>query len=381
MPLPSEALLPTLQLALVPGVGARRLNALLHIFGSPQGVLGAPASEIQSLTGSKPELARRIGGANSSETRAHALAILERLHRFGGVAMVSSDEEFPDAFRELVDPPPLLFACGNLELLTGPGIAIVGTRHPSEYGRRAASQLAADLARAGLIIVSGMARGIDAAAHSAALDAGGPTVGVLGHGIDRVYPACNRSLFGRVREEGLLISEFLPGEHPHAGNFPRRNRLIAALSRGTLVVEMSVKSGAQHTVSYALNQGKDVFAVPGPIGAPMSEGTNQLIKEGACVVTSAADVLAELAGARDLVLRPLAPIATPAPEPVETTGEEDQVLAHVGAAPLHVDELAERCGIPTSELLSRLLTLEMKGSIEALPGKRFHRTSTLNLTG
>ena len=279
---------------MVPGVGPTRLALLMDRFGSPDRIMGASAHELESVPQLGRMIAERLAEARRAPARDRAERAIEILARADGVAITPGDHAFPDSFRRLADRPYLLFACGDLALMAEPGLGVVGTRNPSEYGRRTASRLSSSLARAGLTIVSGMAKGIDAAAHTAALDANAPTVGVLGHGIDQVYPAANRELFARVREHGLLITELLPGEEPRAQNFPRRNRLIASLSLGVLIVEMGLKSGAQHTVTYALEQGKEVFAVPGPIGAAMSEGTNQLIKEGAAVVTSPEDVLEEL---------------------------------------------------------------------------------------
>jgi DNA processing protein len=212
----------------------------------------------------------------------------------------------------------------------------------------------------------------------AALDAGGTTVGVLGHGIDRVYPPENGPLFARVGERGLLITELAPGEEPNAGNFPRRNRLIAALSLGVLVVEMGEKSGAQHTVTYALEQGKDVFAVPGPVGSPQSAGTNQLLKDGARLVTSSADILEELRGvghAFAAVSGPASPANpdVPPPPPPDLAPDEATVYAALTAEPQHVDDLANAAGLAPSNVLAALLGLELRDLVESLPGKQFRR--------
>ncbi|HEX2092840.1 MAG TPA: DNA-processing protein DprA [Longimicrobiaceae bacterium] len=386
MPLAHAALEPLLGLAMVPGVGPARLALLLRRFGSAERVLAAPAEELRALPGFGAEIVRRVAAASTTEGRERTRKALERLDRMGAVAITPDDLAYPAAFRRLPDAPFLLFATGNLELLGRPGIAIVGTREPTPYGREAAARLSADLARAGYLIVSGMARGIDAAAHAAALDAGETTIGVLGHGIDVVYPRENALLFQAVRERGLLVSELPPGEEPRAGNFPRRNRLIAALSEGVLVVEMGLKSGAQHTVSYALEQGKEVFAVPGPIGSAASAGTNQLLKDGARLVTSAEDILEELRGvgrpgpvvpaAREEVPAAAAPAAgsrSPAAEPEGLSPEEAQVWGVLRAEPLHVDELAHASGLAPSNVLAALLGLELRGAVESLPGKQYRR--------
>lgn len=377
MPRDPQALETLLRLAIVPGIGPGRLSALLARFGAVEHVLAATARQVADLPGFGPELARRVAAAGTAEGRDRARAALEMLRRAGARVLAEDDDVYPPAFRALPDPPLVLYALGDVHLLGDPGIGVVGTRAPTDYGRHTAAGLARELARAGYTIVSGMARGIDAVAQAAALDAGGATVGVLGHGIDRVYPSENRSLFSRVRERGLLISELPPGEEPLAGNFPRRNRLIAALSAGVLVVEMGEKSGAKHTVDYALELGKEVFAVPGPIGSPASAGTNQLLKDGARLVTSARDVLEELHGV-GLPPRPVCgdgpsadlPPAKPVAPP-DLAPDEARVFARLADEPRHVDGLAAAAGMSTSTALTALLGLELRELVEALPGKQF----------
>ena len=367
MPLDPAALEPLLRLAVVPRVGAGRIGTLLARFGTPERVLAAPAAQVAALPGFGAEMARRVAEAGTPAGRERALYARKLMDRVGAVAITPGDAEYPEAFRLLPDPPFLLFASGRLDLLGTPGVGIVGTRAPTPYGRQSAASLAAELVRAGYLIVSGMAKGIDAAAHAAALDAGGGSVGVLGQGIDRVYPPENGRLFGRMRERGLLLTELAPGEDPNAGNFPRRNRLIAALSAGVLVVEMGEKSGARHTVEYALELGREVFAVPGPIGSPASAGTNQLLKEGARLVTSAHDILEELHGVGQ------APPPAPSPPPPDLPPAEATVFALLAAEPRHVDELATAAALPTGALLTALLSLELRDLAEALPGKQFRR--------
>ncbi|HUE95682.1 MAG TPA: DNA-processing protein DprA, partial [Longimicrobiaceae bacterium] len=309
------------------------------------------------------------------------------LARLGAVGLIPDDPAYPPAFRFLDSVPYPLFTAGDLTALRLPGIAVVGTRTPTRYGAEVARRLSAELSAGGFAIVSGLARGIDTAAHEGAVEADGIPVGVLGHGIEQVYPPENRQLFARVRERGLLITEYPPGETPKPGNFPRRNRLITALSEAVLVVEMGHKSGAQHTVAYALDQGKEVLAVPGPIGSPRSEGTNQLIREGARLVTSAWDIVEELRGVghpragADVPMRhppPAPPPSREAPNPPTLpllTATEEKVMTAIGAQPVHVDILARQAGLPSSRMLATLLELELRGVIAALPGKRFARRS------
>ncbi|MDB4952395.1 MAG: processing protein [Gemmatimonadetes bacterium] len=382
MPISTSALRPLLRLALVPGIGAARISALLARFGSADRVLGAGAAQIEALPKFGPELSARIAGASGAEGEERVRVALEAMERAGAVAISPDDAAYPDAFRHLSDPPFLLFAAGNLELLGRPAIGVVGTRSPSDYGLRATRSLAGELASAGFLVVSGMAKGIDAAAHAASLDAGAGTVGVLGNGIDVVYPPENRRLYARVRQEGLLVTELPPGAEPLSGNFPRRNRLIAALSEGVLVVEMGEKSGALHTVTCALELGREVFAVPGQIGAATSAGTNQLLKEGARLVTSAADVLEELRGVGSTVVpRPASSpkpgeelVAAPKPVPADLAPEEARVLSALASEPRHVDDLAARADLAPSNVLAALLGLELRGLVESLPGKHFRRT-------
>jgi DNA processing protein len=374
-----EALETLLRLAIVPGIGPARLAALLARFGAVERVLAASPAQLAEMPGIGREFARRIAAAGTAEGRQRAREAMEALRRVGAVVVTPEDTVYPSAFRTLPDPPLVLYAMGDAHLMGEPGIGVVGTRAPTDYGRRAAAGLSAELTRAGYNIVSGMARGIDAVAQTAALDAGGATVGVLGHGIDLMYPPENERLFLRTRERGLLISELPPGEQPLAGNFPRRNRLIAALSAGVLVVEMGEKSGAKHTVEYALELGKEVFAVPGPIGSPMSIGTNQLLKEGARLVTSACDVLEELQGV-GLPPRPLAasagaaaPVQAPAPRvaPADLAPDEAAVFALLGDDPRHVDDLATAAEMATGAALTALLGLELRELVQSLPGKQF----------
>jgi DNA processing protein len=378
-----------LRLAIVPGMGPARTTALLARFGTVERALGASAAQIAELPGFGPEFARRVAAAGTAEGWDRARAAMDVLDRVGARVVTQADAAYPQAFRTLADPPFVLYALGDVHLMGEPAIGVVGTRMPTDYGRQVAGRLAFELARAGYGIASGMAKGIDAVAQTAALDAGGATVGVLGHGIDRIYPPENARLFRRVRERGLLISEMSPGEEPLAGNFPRRNRLIAALSAGVLVVEMGEKSGARHTVEFALELGREVFAVPGPIGSAASIGTNQLLKEGARLVTSSRDILEELHGVG--VIPPTrAPTAPPVPAaPVEAEGaesrgarrtapadlapDEARVFGVLADDPRHVDDLAAAAGMTVNVALAALLGLELRDLAESLPGKQFRR--------
>lgn len=377
MPLPPGELDPLLRLSLVRGVGPQRFGSLVERFGSPSDVLRAGGAALARVPGIGARLAREITAIAGASGDARVNRALRALDRAGGIALAPHDPAYPARFRRLSDPPFLLFAAGDLSLLDRPGIAMVGTRSPTHYGREVVAMLGNAVAFAGYCVVSGMARGIDTLAHRAALDARGATIGVLGHGIDVVYPPENRELFDAVRERGLLVTEMPPGEKPLAGNFPRRNRLIAALSRSVLVVEMGLKSGAQHTVTYALELGLDVMAVPGPVTSHASAGTNQLIREGARVVTCARDVLEELGGVGAAAIA-TAVSAQPAARTEQValdlvTPDERRILASLGREPRHVDQLEAVGVIGTGRLLALLLEMELKGIVEALPGKMYRR--------
>jgi DNA processing protein len=382
VPLENEELEPLLRLALVPGVGPTRLAQLVERFGSAERVLAGDLSTLRAVPGIGAELARRIRTANGREALAATRRAIARLDSLGAHVLPRADATYPAPFHKVVEPPYLLFFAGDPGILAGSSIAIVGTRSPTAYGRDAGQRLSRDLALAGFTIVSGMARGVDTAAHLGALDAPGRTVGVLGHGIEQVYPPENARLFERVRVGGALITEFLPGETPKPGNFPRRNRLITALAEAVLVVEMGHRSGAQHTVNYALEQGREVMAVPGPIGSPASEGTNQLIKDGARMVTSAADVIEELRGVgggwrpphvEEVRAGEDAAAGRGRPALELLTAAEERVLASLSPVPIHIDDLVRGSGLPPPTALATLLELELRGLVRAAPGKRFSR--------
>jgi DNA processing protein len=268
----------------------------------------------------------------------------------------------------LADPPPVVFALGRLDLLAGPGVAIVGSRRPTSYGREACRLAASSAAAAGLVVVSGMARGLDAIAHQMALDAGGTSIGVLGNGLGVVYPAANRRLYERMAAGGLLISEFVPGERPHAGSFPRRNRLIAALARVTLVVEAAFDSGALITANRALDQGRDVMAVPGPITSRVSDGTNRLIRDGAAPWLEPDDLLAfypEVAAEVRARLRAGGPAAAVA---ARLRQELQGLYAALDGVPRSADELGERLRRAPADVLGMLSELEIDGVVARRDG-------------
>jgi len=352
-----------LALALVPGVGRARFDALLDRFRSAQAVLAASQDELVAV--------RRVSTANATAIRGASLgraeAVVERTERLGGHVLLPGDARFPARLSEIPEAPLALFALGRLELLQLDAVAIVGSRLHSRYGGQVCRHFAGGLARAGLVVSSGLARGLDAVAHEAALDAGGDTVAVLGNGLGVIYPAANRALYERVAQGGCLLTEFPPGERPNAGSFPRRNRLISGLARCTLVVEARARSGTLITVDCALEQGREALVVPGPITSPLSVGCNRLLRSGAKPALGLDDVLEEYGLA-----------AQEAPHmriPADLSGSERRVLDVLALGDEHADEIASRLGVTAAEMAAVLTGLEIRGLVMQEPGKLFRRAS------
>jgi DNA processing protein len=350
-------------LALTPGIGDRRLRGLLARFKTAEAVLSATPHELLEVASMSLAAATAVGQASPDR----AAAVVAEAEAMGGRVLVPDDPAFPRCLGEISEPAVLLFVQGRLELLERPAVAIVGSRVHTRYGADVTRHLAGGCARAGLVVVSGMARGIDAIAHQAALDAGGGTIGVLGNGLGVVYPSANSALYARAARDGLLLTEFPPGERPNAGSFPQRNRLISGLAKTTLVVEAREKSGALLTASCALRQGLDVMAVPGPITSPLSVGCNRLIQNGAKPVLGLRDIFEEYKIAYEDA--PGARLETALTDP------ERRLLAVLGDAPTHVDRLAAALGADASETLAALTSLEIRGLARQLPGKLFHATA------
>jgi DNA processing protein len=358
-----------LTLALVPGIGRGRMDQLLQAFGSPAAALDASDASLRQV----PGISRACAIAIRNADRALAERVVARVVELGAGVLTPGEAQFPTALREIPDAPTLLFAAGRLELLETPCVAIVGSRSHTRYGGEVCRHFASGLARCGLSVVSGMARGLDAAAHTAALDAGGGTIGVLGNGLGVIYPTANRALYQRVRAHGCLLTEFPPGERPHAGSFPRRNRLISGLARVTLVVEAREHSGALITADCALTQGRDVLAVPGPITSPVSVGCNRLIQLGAKPALGLRDVLEEYG-----IALPEVPSAA---LPTHLAPQERRVLDVLALGPEQVDEVASRLAQPAAETLAVLTSLEIRGLVEQEPGKVFRRAGVLAAQG
>jgi DNA processing protein len=355
-----------LQLTLTPGLGPAALRGMLRQFGLPQAILQKKRAELSSFAPAaaldalfSDEVARAVSAALTwAAAPDHHLVTL-------------ADENYPKALLEISDPPAVLYAGGNIAFLQRPLLAVVGSRNATAQGERNAESFAKALSDNGLTIVSGLALGIDAAAHRGGLAGGGSTIAVLGTGIDVVYPRRNADLAEQIGERGLLLSEFPLGTAPAAYNFPRRNRLISGLARGCLVVEAAAASGSLITARSAADQGREVFAIPGSIHSPLSKGCHALIKAGAKLVESADDVLAELAG-----FRPSGYASTT--ERVSGTDEalrrgDPGLLAHMGHDPVDVDSLCTRAGLSAEQVSSELLRLELDGRVASLPGGLYQR--------
>ncbi len=355
-------------LALVPGIGPSRMHAILQACHTATGAFSAPFAFLCSIPGLTRAAASAVV-AGRAEAGAQAIARVEQL---GGRVLILEDPEYPEPLRHIPEPAPVLFVLGHLSLLARPAVAIVGSRDHTPYGGEVARAVGWAAASAGVAVVSGMARGLDAVAHDAALEAGGATIGVLGNGLGVVYPAANARLYRRVAERGLLISEFPPGEKPTAGSFPRRNRLISGLARVTVVIEAAEGSGALITAASALEQGRDVMAVPGNITSPCSVGANRLIRDGAEPLLEMGDLLAhypELIAPAVAPSRP--PVARPLPD--DLTLQDQTVAELLGAEPVPLDDLVARSGRAPQDVLALLCALEIAGVVEQQPGRRFRR--------
>lgn len=368
----------------VAGIGPRPLAAMLRAFGSPEAVLAASVTQRRAAIAATG--VRNLELVADPARLAAALAWLESTVDASLVAW--DDPDYPPALLETADPPPVFYCRGRRELLVRPAFAIVGSRNGTAQGCADATAFAAALAAAGLTIVSGLALGIDAAAHRGALAQAGSSLAVVGTGPDRIYPARNRDLAHELAARGAILSEFAPGTPPTAANFPRRNRLISGLARGVLVVEAALSSGSLITARLAAEQGRDVFALPGSIHSPLAKGCHRLIRDGAKLVETAADILDELRfapGGAAVVPGPpfAAPTADatpsfpgffPASEPRD--GSAATVLAALGHASADVDALVAQSGLTAADVLAALTTLELDGHVAALPGGRWQRLIT-----
>ena len=354
---PAEGLAAWLRLTLIPGIGGETQRKLLAAFGLPEAIFAAGRLATRAVAGDRADL---LFDFDPCEDIDRGLAWADQP---GNHILTLADDAYPKALLEIADPPTLLYVRGNPALLQKCALAVVGSRNATPQGVQTAENFARALAGKGLCIVSGLALGIDAAAHRGALAAGGETIAVIGTGADRIYPARNKELALAIAERGAIVSEFPLGTPSIATNFPRRNRIISGLSRGVLVVEAAPESGSLITARLAAEQGREVFAIPGSIHSPVARGCHKLIKQGAKLVETATDILEELGS----YIEP----AKPEIAPEET--DDHPILAALGHDPCSLDDLAERTGLSADQLLPELLLLELAGRIATLPGNRYQQ--------
>lgn len=375
MPAPDD-LADWLRLEQTPGVGAETARKLLSIFGLPHNIFNSSLSALQEITGSR--IAHILLDPPSDAITAQIARTREWAAHSENHVCTLADASYPKALLEIHDPPILLYAKGRIELLSQPSLAVVGSRNASAQGISNAEQFAATLSASGLTIISGLALGIDTAAHQGALQAlshdpqAGSTIAVIGTGADIVYPARNRALAHQIAEHGCILSEYPLGMPAIASNFPRRNRIISGLARGVLVVEAALQSGSLITARMAAEQGRDMFAIPGSIHSPLAKGCHLLIKQGAKLVESAQDILEELEYAS-------APVHAATDTGTAIAPADDapyaQVLQHMGYDAVDVDTLGQRCQLDMAELHAHLLALELDGHAEILPGGLYRRVA------
>lgn len=358
-----------LALLRAPRVGRSQIEALIREFGAAEAVFSATRKQL-TQAGLGESAIEHIKAGDWSGIERDREWLSDPRHHF----ITEQDPAYPEQLRRIPDPPAALFVAGDPDCLRDPQLAMVGSRNPTQTGRRNAAEFSRHLSGCGLTITSGLATGIDAAAHEGALAAGGPTIAVCAHGLDRVYPARHRDLARQIADNGALVSEFPPGTEPKREHFPSRNRIISGLSLGTLVVEAARKSGSLITARLANEQGREVFAIPGSIHNPQSRGCHRLIRQGAKLVESARDILEELGAlaewldGKDAESRP-GPTEQPAP-PEEPDGYSE-LIGHLDFDPTPIDTIVERSGLTPDVVSSMLLVLELQGRVEAHPGSRY----------
>ena len=354
----------------VPGIGSKTHARLVERFGSPGAVFAAPMAQLMEMDGIGEKTAASI---RSFDRKGFVKNQIARMEACGAVMLTRSDADYPALLKAFKSAPPVLFVRGDASALSDETVAFVGTRRLTEYGSRMSRKLVTGAAAAGLCVVSGMAAGVDTAAHHAALECGGATVAVFGCGVDVIYPAGNRRLAGDIEKSGCLASHFPMGTPAMAGNFPARNAVVVGLSRGTVVVEAPERSGALITAELTRKAGRPLMAVPGNADSPASAGTNALLRSGARPVLTAEDILRELglqppAGQMSAARSTQPPAQPPMPE-----GLAGDILAALNRGPMQVEELAEKLASPIAAILNELTMLEMDGRISQRPGKIFER--------
>ncbi|RQW01231.1 MAG: DNA-protecting protein DprA [Calditrichaeota bacterium] len=353
-----------LYLLTVPNIGPGRIRRLFQQFGSFQDIRRAPVRKLIHVAGIDLKIAEQIKNGGNDTIVANQMALLDK---FQIDYITIWDKAYPSLLKRISDPPIVLFYKGDFKEQHSRSIAVVGTRTPSAYGKMMAAEITRQLVAKGITVVSGLARGVDSIAHQTAIGCGGETIAVLGCGVDRCYPPENYELYRKIPDHGAVISEYFIGTGPDAVNFPKRNRIISGLSLGTLVVEAGRKSGAVISAILALNQNREVFAIPGNINNPRSEGSNLLIKQGAKLVQNVEDILEEIGEFSHYFPIP------PKPIPDDLGPIEKAIISSLSEDPKHIDRLVMELRETPSTILSGLLTLELMGLVQQLPGKMFIR--------
>ena len=365
-----------LSISMFSGVGRATVNRLVEMLGSPAHVLSAKPNKLMEIEGIGRKLADKL--TNPSRIQAARLRAKEVLEGASGnncKILCPDNKIFPSGLKNIHDAPVVLYCKGQMECLEKPAIAIVGSRAATTYGKRISFELGRELARNGICVVSGMAMGIDGEAHAGALAGGGVTIGVLGCGVDVVYPHQHTALFKKVCERGMLVSEYPPGTSPDGFRFPERNRIISGISLGTVVVEASLKSGSLITARMALDQGREVFAVPGRIDSPKSQGAHRLLQQGAKLVTSVDDILEELDMAGVFDSNPTT--VSSGSMNLELKENEKHLLSFLDVYPVTIDELVRESGYDATTVFQVLLRLELKGVVRQLPGQQYEMSMHL----
>jgi len=345
---------------MIKGIGAARLRAMLDFFGDVQSIWNAPADTLRNI-GLPTTVIENLIKFRSDVCLDE---IFERIQKQNIQVLIWDDDDYPVRLREINNPPPVLYVRGKISTEDEWSVAVVGTRRISPYGHQVAERIAAKLASSGLTVVSGLALGVDTVAHQTSLSAGGRSLAVLGSGVDRIYPSQNRALADKLIEKGALISDYAPGTPPEANNFPPRNRIISGLSLATVVVEAGLKSGALITANFALEQGREVFAVPGNIFAPQSRGPNRLIQNGAHPLLDPQEIL-EILDLTRVTEQREARVVLP------SNAAEAQVFGILGHEPMHVDDVCTQADLPIDQVIATLAFMELKGMVRQVGGMRY----------
>ncbi len=351
-------------------VGSTRIRSLLQKFKNFNNIFVSSLNEIANIEGIGLELAKRIKLAkqNQDVIKKSLESQLKKLKKLNAEIITYWDKEYPSLLKKIYDPPLILYIKGKFSEKDDYSIAAVGTRNPTNYGKIQTERFISELSKQGITIVSGLARGIDSIAHQTALKNGGRTIAIIGSGLDVIYPPENKNLFNKISENGVIISEFQLGTKPDAPNFPRRNRIISGISLGVIVFETAINGGAMQTARFALDQNREIFAIPGNLGVRQSEGTNLLIQRGeAKLVVNSEDILNEL----QIKLKPIIGKNIPKPQNDLNVFEEKILNLLIENGQLHIDKISELTNFSTSDCLVSLLTLEFKGMVKQLPGKIF----------